>query len=257
MNRIQLSSLTIGVLMTSLGASVHAANATTNTVKGRAPVVTNVTVLNRTNPGIGVRVGNVVTAGYRFNDADGDAESGTTFRWRRNGKWISGATSSTYTVVTADANNYLEVEVAPKTSPLTTEPAIGTAITSDYIAVVAAGAPVGIGNFLAPDAAIRTWADANNYCSELGGGARLPTRRELERLFLDATSATALGQNNREMCNTYGWPLNVSCGGSRYYYWSSTPGDAVVLGEHYGVDLSNGGANNFGDRATNHVSCVR
>lgn len=49
--------------------------------------------------------------------------SGVTYRWRRNGSAISGATASTYTPKTADAGRYLTVTVTPRRTGYTSTPA--------------------------------------------------------------------------------------------------------------------------------------
>jgi hypothetical protein len=82
----------------------------------------------------------------------------------------------------------------------------------------------------------------------------LPTKIELENLFLSATSATVLGQVNIEMCSVHGWPLYGQCGGSYNSYWSSTPRGT---GSHYYVNLDNGYASYYYDSDTNQVACVR
>jgi hypothetical protein len=82
----------------------------------------------------------------------------------------------------------------------------------------------------------------------------LPTKIELQNLFLSATSATVLGQLNFEMCSVHGWPLVGQCGGSNYDYWSSTP---YGSGSHYNVSLSYGDAYGNYDSSTSLVACVR
>ena len=62
------------------------------------------------NPAIGENL----TGSYTYFDADGDAESGTTFRWLRNGGAISGATGTNYTVVGDDVGTTLAFEVTPR-----------------------------------------------------------------------------------------------------------------------------------------------
>ena len=47
-------------------------------------------------------------------DAEGDLESGSTYRWLRNGTAIAGATSLTYSPVAADAGTMLSFEVTPR-----------------------------------------------------------------------------------------------------------------------------------------------
>ncbi len=63
-------------------------------------------------------IGEQLTGSYSYSDPQSDAESGTTFRWLRaddasgTGKAaIDGATTTTYTVIAADAGKYLIFEV--------------------------------------------------------------------------------------------------------------------------------------------------
>ncbi|MBK7259693.1 MAG: DNRLRE domain-containing protein [Ignavibacteriae bacterium] len=56
----------------------------------------------------------VLTGSYSYVDAEGDLESGTTYRWLRNGTPIAGATSITYSPLIADAGTLLSFEVTPR-----------------------------------------------------------------------------------------------------------------------------------------------
>ncbi len=65
-------------------------------------------------------VNSTLTGGYVYYDAEGDLESGSTYQWYRyddasstNEVLIAGATSITYTPVTADEGKYLKFEVTP------------------------------------------------------------------------------------------------------------------------------------------------
>lgn len=67
----------------------------------------------------------VLTASYTFFDLNGDAESGTSYIWYRsdddsgtNKAAISGATSQSYTLVNADENTFISVEVTPSDGAL-------------------------------------------------------------------------------------------------------------------------------------------
>jgi hypothetical protein len=59
-------------------------------------------------------VGQTLTGSYNYFDADGDTESGTTFRWLRGATPIGGATGTTYTLVAADEGNTIRFEVTPR-----------------------------------------------------------------------------------------------------------------------------------------------
>ena len=108
---------------------------------------------------------------------------------------------------------------------------------------------------MTPDTVARTWTVAEAYCKAKVPSARLPTKAELEYVFLSATSATVAGEFNTEMCTVHGWPLFRECGGSNGTYWSSTP---YGTGNHYYVSLNSGAANSLnGDSTTIQVACVR
>ena len=77
---------------------------TTNT----PPVANNVSIDG--NPVIG----ETLTGDYDYNDAQGDPESGTTFRWLRGGSPIGGATQISYQIVQADVGQTLTFEVTPR-----------------------------------------------------------------------------------------------------------------------------------------------
>lgn len=257
MNRFTLFRLAGGVLLAALAVGAQAAEATKRTaiVKGRAPVASSVVISNKTQPGVQPKVGNVLQPSYSFSDADGDAQSGSTIQWRRAGVAI--ASGATYTTQAADAHQNLTVQVTPRTSSATTEPAAGTAVMS--AAVMVKTVAKDFGNFLGPNTQSVTWAVANNQCSSLGG--RLPTVAELQKLFVDATSSPAFSPNagyitNSEMCSVRSWPLNGQCGGTTTVYWTSEVSQAS--GQYMGVNLHHGGAGSYWASGTpQQVACVR
>lgn len=78
------------------------------------PTATNVNFSGILGPG------QQLTGSYTFTDPDGDAESGTTYRWLRsddasgtNKAAIAGATNTTYTLTNADAGKFISFEVTP------------------------------------------------------------------------------------------------------------------------------------------------
>jgi hypothetical protein len=211
-------------------------SAPTSTVRGRAPAAA---------PSITgtAAIGGTLSGASGFSDADGDSESGTTYTWSGGG--ASGSTQTLVVPLAAGANT-ITLTVTPKTDATITDPAVG----APQEATVAI--PADLGGFLTPDNIIRTWSEAAAHCTSLV--ARLPTRKELENLFLSATSATALYQLNIEMCSVHGWPLSGQCGGSYSSYWSSTPNGAGI---HYYVNLTDGYATDSNDSTTRQVACVR
>jgi len=59
------------------------------------------------------QVGETLSGGYTYFDADGDAQGISTFRWLRNGSAISGATGTAYTLIGADEAASIVFEVTP------------------------------------------------------------------------------------------------------------------------------------------------
>ncbi len=98
-----------------------------------APVASGVSVSGT------VRVGQILTGSYTYTDTNGDAESGTTFRWLRattaGGTYtpIAGATASTYLLTEDDANQYLRFEVTPRSAAI---PTTGSAVQSAAVGPV-------------------------------------------------------------------------------------------------------------------------
>ncbi|MFP4438820.1 MAG: PKD domain-containing protein [Chloroflexaceae bacterium] len=79
-----------------------------------APTATGVTISGTP------RYGETLTGNYTYNDAEGDAESGTVLAWYRAddaacsvNRTATGATGSSYTLVTADVGKYICFEVTP------------------------------------------------------------------------------------------------------------------------------------------------
>ena len=231
--------ITTGLLaISALAAKAAVTSTPTSSVKGRAPVAA---------PSITgtLQVGQTLAGASGFSDADGDSESGTTYSWSGGGAIGS---ARTLVVPPAAGSNTITLTVTPRTDATVTDPAVG-ATSQNAVSI-----PASLGAFLTPNATLRTWALANTYCTGLGGGARLPTVTELRTLYLTATSATALSQNNTEMCATHGWPLSGKCGGLSSLYWSSTQSAA---GRHVSVGLDTGKAFDVEDSVAFSVACVR
>jgi hypothetical protein len=58
-------------------------------------------------------LGELLTGVYTYNDADGDLEGASTYRWLRDGAPIPGATAVSYTIVVDDIETALRFEVTP------------------------------------------------------------------------------------------------------------------------------------------------
>ncbi|MDH5640280.1 MAG: FG-GAP-like repeat-containing protein, partial [Nitrospira sp.] len=60
-----------------------------------------------------IGVGTALTGSYQFNDADGDLQGNSSYRWLRDNIAIAGATALSYSVVAADVGAALVFEVTP------------------------------------------------------------------------------------------------------------------------------------------------
>ena len=72
-----------------------------------APTASNVSIAGT------ARVGEVLTGSYTYSDAEGDPQGSSTYRWLRNGSPIGGATTTSYTLLTADEGALIRFEVTP------------------------------------------------------------------------------------------------------------------------------------------------
>lgn len=79
-----------------------------------APSASNVSITD--SNGGEVVSGDTLTGSYQYNDADGDPQGTSTFRWLRNGSAITAATSQSYMVTDEDAGSSLVFEVTPVAS---------------------------------------------------------------------------------------------------------------------------------------------
>lgn len=177
-------------------------------VTGRPPVASSVE-FSPSNP----EGGQDVTAVWVYSDLDNDAEQGSLIEWLRDGSVAS--TGKSWTVKTLGNTITLQARITPRSAP-PADPAEGMPATSASVTV----SPL-INRFVTPGRAVRNQSQWVDYCTSIG--ARLPTAKELQALFLDSTSAPAIGSATSEMCTKYGWPLtDGSCGGeSRYAYFSA------------------------------------
>lgn len=180
-------------------------------------------------------VGQVLTSSYSYSDADGDQQGVTTLQWNRGGAPIDGATAASYRLVAADMDQPVSVSITPVA--LTGEPKVGVPVQSSALQVVG-----NTDKFLQPDTVLRHSNEADAHCRSQG--ARLPTKAELQQLFVDATDATVAGgsEYNDQMCSLHNWPLSTLCGGSNNpstdFYWTSDKN--AGNGENDIVAMSNG-----------------
>ncbi|PXV56803.1 UNVERIFIED_ORG: hypothetical protein DFO51_102573 [Aeromonas veronii] len=196
---------------------------------GNKPVVTNI----RFEPAI-PEAGKTVSVLYDYTDEDGDEEFGTLFEWRLDGIVLDGVTSSSYLLPLSSSGKELQVYVTPQSKP-TAVPAIGNKFASKITLVSVAS----IGKFVLLSRNTNDYPAAVRGCERLSPPARIATKKELQELFLEYTSATKLGDVNYEMCDIYGLPLNNQCGGLMSTYWMDEE-DWESSFSPAGVNLDNG-----------------
>ncbi|VFS49173.1 ZirU family protein [Budvicia aquatica] len=140
-----LGSLVAGLMLSLLVAGSAWAIVTsspTTTVKGRAPVVTQSTIVSDNANGNGlIDAGDTlsISTSGTFSDADGDTAIPETYQWRADGADILGATSSTYMITASDLGKLITVQVTPHTDPDITDPAVGLDVASNALTVIAGG----------------------------------------------------------------------------------------------------------------------
>lgn len=82
----------------------------------------------------------VLTGSYQFDDAEGDEESASQFKWYRNGEAIDGATTNSYQLDQDDFGAEIVFEVTP-VSDSDTE-SVGVAVKSSPVTIADDNAPV-------------------------------------------------------------------------------------------------------------------
>ena len=108
---------------TTIGAAVTSSSILA--IANLAPTASSVSITD-VNGGNAI-VSDSLTSNYTYSDTESDAEGTSTFRWLRDGSAISGATLSSYTLVSADFGKTITFEVTPVAS---TGTALGSAATS-------------------------------------------------------------------------------------------------------------------------------
>lgn len=238
--------LLLAAMMAS-GVANAAPSSATPAIIGHLPVASGVTIAPAAP-----KAGETVTTTWAYTDVDGDAESGTLVEWLLDGQEPPVATGTSFVLPSDAASKSLQVRITPR-SLAPADPAQGNPVTT--AAVTIAANQTWTGNFTKPGTGVMKRQQAYDYCDNLNPKARLPTRKELQDLFLSSTSATAIGQTNYEMCDIHGWPLHGGrCGGSNGYYWTSEPGPS---GFHHVVNMHDGTANALTTTGTYQVTCVR
>ncbi len=121
-----------------------------------APKATNVVIVD--DNGGALEVGDALTGSYDYEDAEGDAEGGSTFRWLRDGMLIVGAIETGYTLQTIDVGAALVFEVTPIAS---SGYAVGVSVASSVL-------PMPAGGNAAPTASEVAIVDDNGGDAEVG-----------------------------------------------------------------------------------------
>lgn len=120
-------------------------------------------------------VGDSLTGSYTYEDVDSDLEGATTFRWLRNGAAITGANSSSYILVAADAGFPITFEVTPvaTTGATTGTTVLSAAVIFNEITDNWAQINTGYSHTLAIKKDGSLWAWGNNVFGQLGDGTEV------------------------------------------------------------------------------------
>ncbi|BEH72205.1 invasin domain 3-containing protein [Edwardsiella tarda] len=130
-------ALMLGLL---LGHPASAALKSTETVRGRAPTVSDVAIVATTgNPMEGDTLQS--SGSQLFTDVDGDAEFNSLKQWYRSGDTTPVASGTSYRLTASDVGQTLQFGYTPATDPAITDPAIGVEVRSTASAGVQ-GLPV-------------------------------------------------------------------------------------------------------------------
>ena len=105
-----VKAITLWGLLGATGCATSKGDASSIT-ENKAPIAKDVLITD-VNGG-DVRIGDRLTGSYTYEDAEGDPEGITTFRWTRDGDPIQGAIGQNYTVVSADGGSSIAFEVIP------------------------------------------------------------------------------------------------------------------------------------------------
>lgn len=125
-----------GIAITVISLAAMAMNsAPTESVKGRKPIATDVTLSLPVQP----ITGDTLRVSARFSDPDGDTESGSLIMWYHDdGSVISDATGKEYEIRPEDAGKRIQAGYTPATSPEITDPYLGDEVKSVLTSVITA-----------------------------------------------------------------------------------------------------------------------
>lgn len=186
----KLFTLLIYLYITACSSGSGGDASTTN----NAPTASNVSITD--NNGDQAIIGDVLAGSYIYADAESDAEAGTTFRWLRNGVAISGATTSTYILVTEDGGLPVTFEVTPFDGIT-----LGSAVSSAAVDVSPVK-PLNVQTVPSTQQVTITWDAVTNaasykiYWNNTGNVTASDA-------FLDASTSTQFIHNNLSIGSTY------------------------------------------------------
>jgi len=171
------------------GTSPGVAASATITVINSVPVATNVLITD--NNGGQALVGDTLTASYSYSDVDSDVEGASQYQWYRGTTAITGATSLSYTMVTADANQTLMFQVIP-VALTGTSPGVAASATITVINSVPVATNVLVSDVNGGQVVIGDVLNASYSFSDVDGDAEGASQYQWFRGTTAITGATAL-----------------------------------------------------------------
>ncbi|MCW4989836.1 hypothetical protein [Enterobacter mori] len=210
-------SSNLAILTLSFGAAFavkcHAvAIDTTDTVKGRPPTATGMSIVNTSAPGLNPAVGDTLQGKYVYDDLDGTAEDSTKteFSWSLDGTTTEVNTGDDlYTTSSEGIKKYVSFGVRPvSVEPSDPLMAPGFAFSQPLSAPILPSRTEFNSLYHFSSGANMRWGDAYMYCANRN--ERLMSIAELQELFVNYTRASTVpaAESNRDLNETYGVGLS-------------------------------------------------
>lgn len=209
--KIKISSI-LAISTLSFGAAIavkcHAvAVDTTNTVKGRPPTATGMSIANISAPGLNPAAGDTLQGKYVYDDLDGTAEdrTKTEFSWSLDGTTTEvNIGDELYTASSEGMKKYVSFGVRPvSVEPSDPLMAPGFAFSLPMSAPILPSRTEFNSLYHFTSGAKMRWGDAYMYCANQG--MRLPSVAELQEAFITYTRSNSIGENStNDILNTYG-----------------------------------------------------
>jgi len=144
--RLSMIAACLGLALSGLAsAQVVVTSPETDTVKGRAPVVSSATITGTPSGAGGTQwvAGDVLTAVYAVTDPDTDAADTVatdgTIQWTSGGVNVGTPGSKTYTIQASDAGKVITYTLIPHTDPTITDPYQGALTIADNVGTNGSG----------------------------------------------------------------------------------------------------------------------